>query len=41
MVNESDIPSYVLEQIKGRADLIFNQKNPDMWENEDDSEDME
>lgn len=27
-VDESEIPSYVLEQIRGRADLIFNQKNP-------------
>ena len=25
--NESEIPSYILEQIKGRTDLIYNQKH--------------
>lgn len=32
MVSEGEIPAFVLEQIKGRADLLFNQKNPDMFD---------
>ena len=31
-VDESEIPNFILEQIRGRADLVFNQKHVEMLE---------
>jgi hypothetical protein len=28
-VEESEIPAYILDQIRGRGDLIYNKINPD------------
>lgn len=47
VVGEDEIPAYVLEQIKGRGDLVFNQINEmpkeeevgDMYEIQDGVED--
>lgn len=47
VVGEDEIPAYVLEQIKGRGDLVFNQMNEmpkeeeigDMYEIQDGVED--
>lgn len=38
VVREDEIPAYVLEQIKGRGDLIFNQIHPGAKEEEEEAE---